>query len=238
MLLGLPAHQASFRVVHPLCKGTWLPHPLWCRHRAWILGSQQRNLSCSAWWRGQEVGGRRRCVAVCPWTVCSRPVHLGHSGNERVGESWTVGIQAGGQWPALTGSSWPAECQLGFRASGCQFWVLKGQWAGEKQEPPGSTWTHVNAFPLLSSILARFAWTCIFLSSGHGLLQSLSWCSVRSSASEDVFLMHPWREKSSTSTYISAILSPSTNICTLCSFFIPHVLRFHYSFSLWFKHVF
>ena len=66
--------------------------------------------------------------------------------------------------------------------------------------------TH-SPFPLLSSILVRFAWTCIFLSSGHGLLQSLSWCSVRSSASEYVFLMHLWREKYSTSTYSSAILS-------------------------------
>ena len=40
-----------------------------------------------------------------------------------------------------------------------------------------------------------------------GILPALSWHSVRSSASEDVFLMHPWREKCSTSTCSSAILS-------------------------------
>ena len=48
-----------------------------------------------------------------------------------------------------------------------------------------------------------FAWICIFLSSDHGLLPALSWCSVTSSASEDVFLMHPWREMYSSSTISS-----------------------------------
>ena len=40
-----------------------------------------------------------------------------------------------------------------------------------------------------------------------GILPALSWCSVGSSASEDAFLMHPWREKHSTSTYSSTISS-------------------------------
>lgn len=38
-------------------------------------------------------------------------------------------------------------------------------------------------------------------------LPAVSWCSVTSSASEDVFLMHPWREMYSTSTYFFTILS-------------------------------
>ena len=35
---------------------------------------------------------------------------------------------------------------------------------------------------------------------------SLSWCSACTSVSEGVFLMYPWREKHSTSTYFSVIL--------------------------------
>ena len=40
----------------------------------------------------------------------------------------------------------------------------------------------------------------LFLSSGQGLLPAVSWCSVRSSVSEDVSLMNPRREKYPTST--------------------------------------
>ena len=63
---------------------------------------------------------------------------------------------------------------------------------------------------LPSFILPSFAWICIFLSGGQGLLPAVSWCSVRSSASEEVFLMHPWREMYSTSTYFFPILSSLT----------------------------
>ena len=38
----------------------------------------------------------------------------------------------------------------------------------------------------------NFVWIYIFLSNGQSLLSELSWFSVRS-ASEDVFLIHPWR---------------------------------------------
>ena len=38
------------------------------------------------------------------------------------------------------------------------------------------------------------------------LLSTLSWCSACTSVSEGVFLMYPWREMYSTSTYSSAIL--------------------------------
>ena len=64
------------------------------------------------------------------------------------------------------------------------------------------------AVVLPSFILLSFVWICILLSGGQGLLPALSWYSMRSSASEDVFLMHLWRKKYSTSTYAFAILSP------------------------------
>lgn len=48
-----------------------------------------------------------------------------------------------------------------------------------------------------------FAWICIFLPSDHGLLPALSCCSVISSASKDIFLIHPWREMYSSSTISS-----------------------------------
>ena len=46
----------------------------------------------------------------------------------------------------------------------------------------------------------------IFLSSGQGDLPVLSWFSVTTSASEEVFLVHPWREMYSTFFYSSTIL--------------------------------
>ena len=58
-----------------------------------------------------------------------------------------------------------------------------------------------------SLVLPSFAWIYIFLSGGQGLLPALSWCSARSSASKGIFLMHPQRERYSTSTYTCAILS-------------------------------
>ena len=53
-----------------------------------------------------------------------------------------------------------------------------------------------------SSILAwKIPWT-----EEPGRLQSMGfWCSACSSVSEDVFLMHLWREMYSTSTYSSAL---------------------------------
>ena len=47
---------------------------------------------------------------------------------------------------------------------------------------------------------ASFVWIHMFLSAGQGLLSAVSWCSVRSSISEDVSLMNQWREKYPTST--------------------------------------
>ena len=46
----------------------------------------------------------------------------------------------------------------------------------------------------------------IFFPSGQALLSALSWCSTGTSVSEGVFLMYPWRDMYSTSTYPSAIL--------------------------------
>ena len=57
-----------------------------------------------------------------------------------------------------------------------------------------------------SFILPSFAWFCIFFSTGQVLLSTLSWYSACISMSEGVFLMYPWREKYSLSTYSSTIL--------------------------------
>ena len=61
-------------------------------------------------------------------------------------------------------------------------------------------------FPPSSFVLPSFVWVYIFFSSGQVLLSTLSWCSACASVSEGVFLMYPWREIYSRSTYSSAIL--------------------------------
>ena len=60
-----------------------------------------------------------------------------------------------------------------------------------------------------SFILPSFAWFYMSFSSGQVLLSALSWYSACTSVSEGVFLMYPWREMYSTSTYSSAILFSS-----------------------------
>ena len=55
-------------------------------------------------------------------------------------------------------------------------------------------------------ILPSFAWYYISFPTDQVLLSALSWCSACTSVSEGVFLMYPWREMYSTSTYSSAIL--------------------------------
>ena len=66
--------------------------------------------------------------------------------------------------------------------------------------------TNTPVFPPSSSTLLSFVWVYIFFSSGQVLLSILSWCSACTSVSEGIFLMHPWREMYSTSTYSSTIL--------------------------------
>ena len=62
-----------------------------------------------------------------------------------------------------------------------------------------------SSFSLPSFIQLNFVWIHIFLWSGQRLLPALRLCSVVPSASENVFLMDPWRETYSTST--STVLS-------------------------------
>ena len=64
-------------------------------------------------------------------------------------------------------------------------------------------------FPPSSFILPSFAWVYIFFSAGQVLLSTLSRCSACSSVSEGVFLIYPWREMYSMSTYSSTILFSS-----------------------------
>ena len=66
--------------------------------------------------------------------------------------------------------------------------------------------TNTPVFPPSFFVLLSFVWFCIFFSSGQVLLSTLSWCSAYTSVSEGIFLMYPWREMYSTSTYSSAIL--------------------------------
>ena len=60
-----------------------------------------------------------------------------------------------------------------------------------------------------SSSSCRVVWFYIFFSTGRVLLSTLSWCSACTSVSEGVFLMYPWREMYSMSTYSSVILFAS-----------------------------
>ena len=66
--------------------------------------------------------------------------------------------------------------------------------------------TNTPVFPSSSFILPSFAWFYIFFSTGQVLLSTLTWCSACTSGSEGVFLMYPWIEMYSTSTYYSTIL--------------------------------
>ena len=68
--------------------------------------------------------------------------------------------------------------------------------------------TNTPVFPPSSFVLLSFVWFYIFFYTGQVLLSILSWCSACTFVSEGVFLMCPWREMYSTSTYSSAILFP------------------------------
>ena len=82
-------------------------------------------------------------------------------------------------------------------------------WTPALVPPPAegrSNPTNTSIFPPSPFILLSFAWFYIFFSAGQVLLSTLSWWSACTSVYEGVFLMYPWREMYSTSTYSSAIL--------------------------------
>lgn len=97
----------------------------------------------------------------------------------------------------------------------CLSWISNYcSWCGEFHPCFSSFTFSVQVSPIQSSFSfflhpIEYCMGLYVLSGGQGLLPALGWCSVRSSASEDVFLVHPRRKKYSTSTYTSAILSPS-----------------------------
>ena len=66
--------------------------------------------------------------------------------------------------------------------------------------------TNTPVFPPGSFVLPSFVWFYIFFSIGQVLLFALSWCCACTFVSEGVFLMYPWREMYSMSTYSSSIL--------------------------------
>ena len=82
--------------------------------------------------------------------------------------------------------------------------------------------TKTLVFPPSSFILPSFAWFYILFSTSQVLLFALSWYSACTSVSEGVFLMYPWREAYSTSTYSSTIVFSSLLFVFTCLFHISH----------------
>ena len=103
-----------------------------------------------------------------------------------------------------------------------------GDWTPASVPPPSegrSSPDNTPVSPPSSFILWSFAWFSIFFSSGQVLLSALRWCSASTSVSEGVFLMYPWKEMYSTSTYSSTILYPivfsfSLYLCILSHIFL------------------
>ena len=93
------------------------------------------------------------------------------------------------------------------------FWLRQfpqcWDWTPASLSPPTegrSSPTNTLIFSPRCFILPSLACFCIFFSSGQVLLFTLSWFPTCTSVSEDVFLMYPWREVYSMSTYSSTIL--------------------------------
>ena len=70
----------------------------------------------------------------------------------------------------------------------------------------GSALLTLLFFPLVPLSYRVLPWFCIFFSSGQVLLAALNWCSACPSVSEGIFLVYPWRDTYSMSSYSSAIL--------------------------------
>ena len=92
-------------------------------------------------------------------------------------------------------------------------WLRQLSWFGDQspalvpQLAKGrSSPTNTPISPPNSFILPSFVWFYIFFPTGHVLLFILNWYYACASVSESVFLIYPWREMYSTSTYSSAIL--------------------------------
>ena len=91
---------------------------------------------------------------------------------------------------------------------------------------PGPVLLTLQFFPSLLPP-PEFVWFCVFFSCGQLLLSALSWCSACTSVSEGVFLMYPWREMFSISTYSSAILFSLAAIC--CFWWYRRLLSFQFT---------
>ena len=86
---------------------------------------------------------------------------------------------------------------------------LHGDQTPASVPPPAegrSSPTNTPVSPPSFFILLSFVWFYVFFSTGQVLLSALSWCSACTSVPEGVFLICPWREMCSMSTYSSAIL--------------------------------
>ena len=95
--------------------------------------------------------------------------------------------------------------------------------------------TNTPVFPPSSFILLSFAWVYILFSTSQVLLATLSWCSACTFASEGVFLMYPWREMYSTSTYSSAILFSPQNFFMVS--YLSKIFIRNKNFSKWINEI-
>ena len=128
------------------------------------------------------------CVPVWDTCTCSMDCLCG---------SYSIQSVTGKLFHFLTASN-ASLCPKRFsQMRGCHPWV--------RPSPAHSSLLVPSFLCLIKSCINH-----IFPSSCQGLLPVLSWFSARSSASENVFLIYPWGEMYSSSTYSSAILSAST----------------------------
>ena len=109
-------------------------------------------------------------------------------------------------------------------------WLRQLPWCGDwtpASVPPStegrSSCMNTPVFPLDFFILPSVAWFSVFFSTGKLLLSAPSWCSACASVSEGLYLMYPWREMYSTSSYSFGIFFQSPH----CSFDL------HFSNSEW-----
>ena len=122
-------------------------------------------------------------------------------------------------------------------------WLRQLPWCGCQTHasvpPPAeamSSPTNTPVFLPSSFILLSLAWFYIFFSSGQVLLSALGVGVLAcTSVSEGVFLMYPWREMYSTSTYSSAILFSPQNFFMVS--YLSKIFIRNKNFSKWINEI-
>ena len=117
-------------------------------------------------------------------------------------------------------------------------WLRQLPWCGDRTpasvpQPAQGRFSPSNTavFPRSSFILLSFAWFYIFFSTGQVLLFALIWCSVCTSVSEGIFLMHPWRDVLHVHLLLHHLVLPVFWHMYICSvFFFLILLIFGWAF--------